>query len=88
MNLKKIPFKKATAETSWEIVVLTSSIALNVIYICYIYLFIYIYIYIYKQRLFEADWHENEFVQTQVKPIKLSYVTFLPYMIVSFQRKR
>ena len=47
MNLKKIPFKKATAETSWEIVVLTSSIALSVIYICYIYLFIYIYIYIY-----------------------------------------
>ena len=42
MNFKKIPLKKATAETSWEIVVLTSSIPLNVIYIYMLYIFVYI----------------------------------------------
>ena len=44
----KILLKKATTETSWQIIVLTSSILLNSSF--YIYIYIYIYICIHTER--------------------------------------
>ena len=46
-EFQKIPLKEATAETTWDTPVLTSSIPFNSSLINYIYIYVHIHTYIY-----------------------------------------